>query len=223
MMERWARIRSYAGVFLVASLIALSVRLFLLEDYRIASASMVPNLVKGDLVFVSKSAYNLRLPFSTYELVRFRLPRPGEVVAFTLPGKAGGTFVKRVVALEGDTLEIRRGRVSVNGEPAKYRKIEGAPAADSTRSVASQGAVEWETLEGGTDHLIRVDPRASYGPIVVPKDHFFALGDNRPESVDARVWGPIPLSSLKGRVTYIWLSVDNSGTLRPGRAGTRIP
>jgi len=221
-MAAWGYIKKYFKVFLVASAIALTVRLFVVEDFRIASGSMAPNLLTGDLVLVSKSSFNLRIPFSTYELFRFRLPRRGEIVAFNLPGKGGETYVKRVVAVEGDKLQIKSGQVWVNGNASGYRAIEGSPAA--TRQVAGVSApLFFESFGSGEEHVIRQTTKGDYGPIDIPKGQFFALGDNRPESTDCRSWGPLPLTSLQGRVAYIWLSVDGSGELRTGRAGTALP
>ncbi len=220
-MAFFDRMRSLFGVFMVALVVALGVRVFLLEDYRITSVSMAPNLMTGDLVFVSKSAFNLKLPFSAYELFRFRSPRRGEVIAFNLPGRGSDTYVKRVVAVEGDRLQIKKGEIFLNNAFVKYRKTE-VPAA--LRQVASPPLTQvWESLGEGEEHLIRPDPKGEYGPIDIPKGTFFALGDNRPESLDGRSWGPVPLTALKGRVSYIWLSVDPKGSLRPGRAGTPIP
>ncbi len=221
-MAAWGNIKKYLKVFLAASCIALSVRLFILEDFRIASGSMSPNLLSGDLVLVWKSSFNLRIPFSTYELFRFRLPRRGEIVAFNLPGRGHETYVKRVVAVEGDRLQIKNGQISVNGAAASYRKIEGSPV--PTRQVAGgANPLYFESLSTGEEHVIRMSTAGDYGPIDIPKGQFFALGDNRPESTDCRSWGPLPLTSLQGRVAYIWLSVDGEGELRSGRAGTSFP
>lgn len=222
-MEAFKKIRGYLKVFLVASAFALLVRLFIVEDFRIASPSMEPNLLTGDLVLVSKSAFNLRVPFSTYELFRFRVPRRGEVVAFSLPGRGTDTYVKRVIATEGDKLQIKQGQITINGAPAKYRKVEGSVVPPRQVAGAPASTLFFESFADGEEHLVRLVGKGDYGPIDIPKGQFFALGDNRPESQDSRGWGPLPLTSLKGRVSFIWLSVDGTGELRSGRAGTRLP
>ena len=198
--------RGFVRMFIVATAIALAVRLFVVEDYRIVSDSMAPGLLGGDLVFVSKSAFNLRLPFSTYELARLRTPRRGEVVAFTLPDRGGQTFVKRVVALEGDKVSMRENRLEVNGVFAGYRT-----EADALLETNADGVTY--PVAGGKATA------KDYGPVEIPAGHFFALGDNRADSVDSRSWGPVPLSCLKGRVALVWLSLDDAGHLRRGRAG----
>ena len=108
------RFKSFAIVVVVATAVALSVRLFVIESFRVISHSMVPTLNDGDIVFVSKMAYNMRVPFSTYELLRTGKPKANEVVAFSLPDKGGETFIKRVVGVEGDQVQIRGGKVFIN-------------------------------------------------------------------------------------------------------------
>jgi signal peptidase I len=174
--------------FVIATVTALTVRLFIIEDYRIASDSMQPGLLKGDLILVSKAAFNLRLPFSNFELARTGAPKRSEVVAFTVPDQGADTFIKRVVALAGDKIEIKDGVLWLNGNAQEEN-----------------------------DSIIGKEAMANYGPVDVPAEHFFVLGDNRSESIDSRQWGPIPYSCLKGRVALVWLSVGSEGVLRPQR------
>ena len=159
--------KNVAKSFLIATATALVVRLFVIEDFRISSESMTPNLLKGDLILVSKSAFNLRLPFSSFELFR--------------------------------TLWI-------NGEMAETQES----------SESNQILEKWPS---GRSYQITKgkSPLADYGPVDVPADHFFALGDNRSDSVDSRKWGPVPYSCLKGRVALVWMSVGSSGGVRPSR------
>lgn len=204
------KLRSLLGVFFVATLVALAFRFVLLEDFRISSESMYPTLYHGDLVFVSKSAFNVRLPFTTYQLFTVRQPKRGEVVAFSLPESLLDTFVKRVVALEGDNVSIVDGVLKVNNVPAEYQQA----------NEGSEGKI-WMEQNPWAKYPVRLDrsKKIQYGPVDVPKDHFFALGDNREDSVDSRTWGPIPLSCLKGRVALVWLSVKPAGGLARDRIG----
>lgn len=211
-MKRW--LQSFLGPFAIATVVALLIRLFLIENFRISSDSMFPNLLNGDLVFVSKYDFNLHLPFSTYEIIHFRSPRRSEVVAFTLPDHGTETYVKRVVAVEGDSIAIQKGVVVVNGTPVRYAPFE------ATRPVKN---LVWEELGEGVKYLVEAqDNEKDYGPVNVPNGQFFALGDNRKESGDSRVWGPIPCSCLKGRVALVWLSFDPQGGVRKGRSGLRV-
>ncbi len=186
------RIKFFSRLFLIATLSALLVRLFLVEDYRIKSNSMFPTLWVGDLTFVSKSAFNIRVPFSTYEIIKFKRPDRNEVVAFTLPDKGNDTFVKRVIGLDGDVIAIKNNQLLVNGA------VVPSPFMQDSQLVPD------------------------YGPVDVPKDHFFAMGDNRADSIDSRKWGPVPYSCLKGRVVMVWLSLADNGTLRADRFGTIV-
>lgn len=188
------RSRSLLKLFFMATTAALAVRLFLLEDYRIASNSMSPTLVKGDLVFILKGAFNIRLPFSTYEVFKIRRPARGEIVAFTLPERVLETFVKRVIGIEGDQIEIRQGILYVNNIPYRY-------------SLLKNELSQEESPEGMKYPIFQNSVKIkNFGPIDVPKNHFFALGDNRLESVDSRTWGPIPYSCLKGKLGLVWFS-----------------
>jgi len=149
-------IRYLLGTFLVATILALTIRLFVLEDYRVDSDSMSPNLLMGDYVLVTKFDYALRFPFSTFELLHFRSPRRGEIVAFTLPEEGFATYIKRVVALGGDTIQMKSTVLFINGVAAKY---------EGTKDNALL-----EKFEDGDSYPIKW-PRSSdrdYGPVVVP-------------------------------------------------------
>lgn len=200
------RVRHFLSLFLIATVAALGVRFLILEDFRVSSDSMFPTLLKGDLVFVSKSAFNLRLPFSSYELLSFKSPARGSVVAFTLPERGLDNFVKRVVAVEGDRVMIQNGVLHVNEQPAEY-------------VVQEKGLVEEKTPWGSYHIVWEQEKVKDYGPVDVPKGHFFALGDNRLDSVDSRTWGPVPYSCLRGKVTLVWLSMAANGNILGNRIG----
>lgn len=190
--------KSMINLFLIATGVALLFRAFVIEDYRIASNSMFPNLETGKMIFVSKSSFSLKLPFSSYEIIKFSSPKRSDIVAFSLPGKNQRTYVKRVVAIAGDRVELKNGDLYINGELSKYS--DEAPA---SRLVASaSGMVKSEQILGHEPHKVTVnkDKLPNYGPVDVPPNHFFALGDNRSDSIDSRSWGPVPYSNLKGRV-----------------------
>ena len=181
---------------------------------------MYPNLLSGDLVFVSKFDFNLHLPFSTYEIVRFRRPRHSEVVVFSLPDRGMEGFVKRVVAVEGDKVAIKDGTLVVNGTPVRSQLFNGAVLPSE-----KQFHLSWEEEEPGVKYLIQVPDHKNgkdYGPVDVPTGHFFVLNDNREDLNDSRVWGPIPNSCLKGKVALVWLSVSPTGGIRKDRTGLRV-
>ncbi len=204
------RAKNYVSLFVWATAVALVIRFFLVEDYRIFSDSMAPGLLSGDLIFVSKSNYNVRLPFSSYEIFKIRRPRRGEVVAFALPDTGLDTYVKRVVAIEGDEVAIRNGLLTVNGKPLDVRN-----------GSETSAHLRWESAEKGEPYPIVWEEGQirDYGPVTIPVGHFFVLGDNRVKSVDSRSWGPIPYSCLKGKVSLIWLSLGTNGSWRTERMG----
>jgi len=198
---------SYRRVFVFATLCALFVRLVLLEGFRITSGSMYPTLFAGDLVFVSKSAFNIHVPFSNFALITLRAPERGEVVVFSLPDQSLETMVKRVVASEGDRVAFQDGTLYVNDVAAQYQPLKSRPLYVEKFPWSSYPVQKPEQA-----------PK-DFGPVEVPKGHFFALGDNRTDSVDSRVWGPIPNSCLKGRVALVWLSISSAGKVIRDRIG----
>ena len=198
---------SYRRVFLFATLVALFTRLVLWEGFRITSGSMFPTLHTGDLVFVSKSAFNIHVPFSNFTLVTLRAPEKGEVVIFSLPDHSLETMVKRVIATEGDRVAFQDGVLYVNDIAAEYQPLQTRPLYFEKFPWTSYPVQRTE------------DTMKDFGPVEVPKGHFFVLGDNRAESVDSRAWGPIPTSCLKGRVALVWLSLSSTGKILSDRVG----
>jgi len=201
------KFRYFLGAFILATFVALGVRFLLVENFRVSSDSMKPNLLSGDLLLVSKFNYALRIPFTSIEFYRFRNPTPGEIVLFTLPEFGMETFVKRVIALEGDTVQIKDGVLTVNGETATYD------------SVADSPTLKREHLGKTAERLVLPSRAGDYGPAKVPRGHFFVLGDNRGDSIDSRKWGPVPVSYLRGKAWIVWMSVGPNGSPRTGRIG----
>ncbi len=203
------KVRYFIGAFLLATFVALFARFLLIENFRVSSDSMRPNLVSGDLLLVSKFNYALRIPFTSIEFYRFRNPYPGEVVLFTLPEFGMETYVKRVIALEGDTVQIKDGVLTVNGVQASYG------------DVATTPGTKREILGTQTERLVIPDRNqgGDYGPAKIPRGHFFVLGDNRGESIDSRKWGPVPLSYLRGKAWLVWMSLAPNGSPRVSRVG----
>jgi len=171
--------------------LAIILRGTLIEPYRIPSGSMIPTLRIGDHILVSKLSYGLRLPFVAETLYRYSEPKHGAVVVFTRPddpqteeNESKDNIVKRVVAVGGDTIEVRGNSLIRNGE------------------VVDEPYARWEL--GG-------DPRGNFGPAVVPAGHVFVIGDNRDHSKDARHWRQhfLPLERIKGRALFIYWSWDD--------------
>ncbi len=164
--------------------IALLVRAFFVQAYKIPSSSMEPTLLVGDHILVIKCLYGIRVPFLGKQLIEFSKPKRGEIVVFVYPRDPKKDFIKRVIGLPGERVEIRDKKVLINGRPL-----------DDPWGV-------WER-EGV--------PRPSFGPVTVPEDHYFVMGDNRDNSMDSRYWGFVPKENLIGRAFVIYWSWDSNG------------
>ncbi|MDD3669391.1 MAG: signal peptidase I [Alphaproteobacteria bacterium] len=203
-----------------AALIALGIRSFFLEPYNIPSSSMVPTLLIGDYLFISKWDYGYSrhaFPFSI-PLIPGRIfadaPQRGDVVVFKTPTDNRTDFIKRVIGLPGDAIQVKAGRLHINGaivprafKAKEFWTTEGGSAV-YTRYV--------ETLPNGLEHDIYevsdtiaiVDDTPE---IIVPPDHFFVMGDNRDNSQDSRFWGPVPAGNLVGKARFIFYSNNGAG------------
>ncbi len=213
------------GTLLVAVLVALSVRSCVIEPYRIPSGSMLPTLLIGDHLFVNKFIYGVKIPFTDMRLPAIREPERGDVVVFSvarLPGRIapadqseGGLqerFVKRVVGLPGDEVEVRGSKVWINGEPAPTRDLEQTFRDDFGNELRTLE----ETLRDPGPHLILDDPEKQ-GPHLafeVPEGRYFMMGDNRDYSNDSRRWGTVRLAEMKGPAFIIYWSWDWNGRWR---------
>jgi len=183
--------------------IVLILRTFMFEPFQIPSKSMVPTLRVGDFILVSKSAYGLRLPVIRSKIVDLGSPERGDVVVF-FPPHEERYFIKRLVGLPGDEVRVVAGVVYINGEKMPQAALDDTP--DDDRSVIMR-----EQLKG-TSHQIqkRLSPtRLSLNfTAVVPEGHYFMMGDNRDNSSDSRVWGPVPADRIVGKAFARWLFWD---------------
>lgn len=202
-----------------AGLIAVGIRTFAFEPFNIPSGSMIPTLLVGDYLFVSKYSYgysHFSLPFSP-NLFQGRLlgslPQRGDVAVFKYPRDTSEDYIKRIVGLPGDHIQMRNGLLFINGQQLDRRSAGDYTADDD--GVRMQLHRYIETLPGGRQHPIlkasddeRLDNTPEY---VVPADHVFAMGDNRDNSADSRVMngvGFVPVDNLVGRAEVIFFSVD---------------
>lgn len=205
----------------IACAIALGIRTFLYEPFNIPSGSMKPTLLVGDYLFVSKLSYGysrysmpLSLPLIPGRIL-FTPPERGDVVVFKLPSDNTTDYIKRVVGLPGDTVQVKGGLLHINGEAVKRRRIEDFTAADGGRDIAQF----IETLPNGREHrILELSDRMSADntPIyTVPEGHYFAMGDNRDNSRDSRFpeVGPIPAKNLVGRAEVLFFSHDGTAEL----------
>ena len=201
-----SQVREYAEALLVALLLALVIRTFVVQAFKIPSGSMLPTLQIGDHILVNKFLYGPRLEIpltqiSLGQLPGIRKPKPGDVVVFIWPKDRTKDFIKRVVATEGQTIEVRDRHVFIDGKP-------------------------WDDSHATWMMQQRAGPAGAgdnYGPYTVPKDHVFVMGDNRDQSYDSRFWGPVPLADIKGQALVIYWSWDGGDRwLRWDRLGRLV-
>lgn len=235
----------YAQALFGAIFLAVLIRGFVFEPFKIPSESMVPTLLVGDHIFVKRFAYGLRVPFTKKWLTEFDDPKRGDVVVFSFPEDEDIDFIKRVVGVPGDKVSMVAGQLFVNGGKVEGKDLllEGKMPQDrchmqmskDTESLLAAGfkpypyyknirsfEPELESLPGGVDHLMqrsKVMPIESDFEVTVPPRQFFVLGDNRDQSQDSRFWGFVPRENLKGRAEYIWISLNYEGVDCPSDIG----
>jgi signal peptidase I len=209
--------REWVKPLAIVALVLGSLRSAIADWNDVPSGSMKPTILEGDRVFVNKLAYDLKLPFTTIQLAHWADPERGDIVVLWSPHD-GKRLVKRVVAVPGDRIESRGQRLSVNGQPARYAPLspdairawdlEGLPAASLAVETVSQRthAVMAQFLDA---------PGASFGPVTVPPESYFLMGDHRDNSFDSRSWGFAERSRIVGRATAVVLSLDHDRYYRP--------
>jgi len=177
--------QEYSEAFVVAVILAILIRALFIQAFKIPSGSMEPTLLVGDHILVNKLIYGVRIPFTEARWPQFVFPRRGDVIVFVYPEDRTKDFIKRVVAIGNDTVEIRNKKVIVNGQ-----EVDDPYAYRGDRTV----------LPGN------VSPRDNMGPVTVPPEHLFVMGDNRDFSHDSRFWGFVPASDVKGKAFLIYYS-----------------
>lgn len=178
-------VKEYVEPIVIAILIALFIRSFVVQAFKIPSSSMEPTLLIGDHILVNKFIYGIRIPFTGVKLFQWNHPKRGDVIVFIYPNDPSKDFIKRVIAVEGERVDIVKDKVLING-----KEIEDPWGVYSDRP-------DWTRFPGST---------GKYEHVVVPKGHVFVLGDNRDNSADSRVWGFVPLRDIKGKAFIIYFS-----------------
>ncbi|QDK36833.1 signal peptidase I [Bdellovibrio sp. NC01] len=202
-MTRW---REYFLTLLIAVLFALFVRTYVVTAYKVPTGSMQPTLKPGDFIFSSRMSYGLEIPF-TSKKVDTSFPERGDLVVFSYPNQPEINYVKRVVGLPGDRVQVKQGRLILNEEPFEYEKAELAKR-DNPNSELFDIYTEKSKLSSWPVIFQKQAEDKDFGPIVVPPGEVFLLGDNRDASDDSRYWGTVPATQVLGKVVLIWLSLD---------------
>ena len=193
----------------VAVILFLLIRTFLVQTFTITSGSMIPTLLVGDWLMISKVTYGPQIPFTHKRLPGFRQPRLGDIVVFRPPTEPDLDVVKRVAAVGGDTIQMRAGQFYRNGKLADGRNIiHTDPNDDQTHPW-----MVWQR-----QYVIGIDPasyqpsRDNWGPLVVPRGMLWVMGDNRDDSLDSRYWGFLDPGRVEGNVMFIYYSYDSDST-----------
>lgn len=178
-------IREYAESIVIAVVMALIIKTFVIQAFKIPSGSMIPTLKIGDHILVNKFIYGTKLPFTDRVIIPLKRPNRGDIIVFKFPDDEKKDFIKRVIGLPGDSVEIKGKKVYINGN-----LIEDAYAVHSDPMLYPAG----------------IQPRDNYGPLTVPQDSYFVMGDNRDFSLDSRYWGFVKLNKIKGKAFIIYWS-----------------
>ncbi|TAN43439.1 MAG: signal peptidase I [Nitrospirae bacterium] len=196
------KVWEYVKAICTALILALIIRTYIVQAFKIPSGSMIPTLLVGDHLLVNKFIYGTPLPFSDKRVLLFSSPKRGDIIVFKYPEDPSRDFIKRVIATEGDVVEQRDKKVYVNSDPLKE------PYAQYT---------DKSIRDGGSD------PRDNFGPYLVPKNKFFVMGDNRDQSYDSRFWGYVDIKEIRGKAFILYWSWDSDKTMpRFGRIGNLI-
>ena len=198
-------VREYAEAIVVAMLLAFAIRVFVVQAFKIPSGSMIPTLLIGDHILVSKLSYGLQWPtdcklqwnfppvncYTSSNVMPFGKPQRGDVIVFRFPEDEEKDFIKRIVGTPGDTVQIRNKQVLVNGELLDDRTF--------TQRI-DPGIID-----------STINPRDNFGPVTVPEGSYFVMGDNRDQSLDSRFWGYVREEKIRGKAFRIYWSWSGHG------------
>lgn len=197
-----SKMQEYIEAIIIAILIAVFIRTFVIQAYKIPSRSMVPTLLVGDHLLVNKFIYGVKIPYFRKTIIPITDPQRGDIVVFIYPNDRSKDFIKRVIGVAGDTIEIKNKKIFINGK--EYTDTYGI----YSDSVIYPGSMQ---------------PRDNFGPVTVPPKSLFVMGDNRDESADSRYWGFVELNDVEGKAFIIywsWNSEDQN--LRWKRIGNLL-
>lgn len=185
MIKSKSKFVEYAEAIIIAILIAFFIRTFIVQAFKIPSGSMKPTLLIGDHILVNKFIYGVKIPFIRKNLISISEPKRGDVIVFIYPEDRSKDFIKRVIGVGDDTIEIRNKKIFLNGLPFQD----------------THGVYVDDFIIPGT-----IQPRDNFGPMTVPKGAVFTMGDNRDQSYDSRFWGVVDLKDVLGKAFIMYWS-----------------
>lgn len=200
--KKTSKLWEYTKAIGLALILALFIRAYFVQAFKIPSGSMIPTLLIGDHLLVNKFIYGTKIPFSDGKILILRKPERGDIIVFRFPHEPDRDFIKRIVAVEGDTIEGKNKEIFLNGKKLSE------PYAQHT---------DIYLITGGRE------PRDNFGPLAVPKDMYFVMGDNRDQSFDSRYWGFVSSKDIRGKAFILYWSWDDGEKFpRFGRIGNLI-
>lgn len=194
--SRW---RDYTESLIIALILALIIRALVVQAFSIPSSSMEPTLLVGDYLLVNKFAYGIRNPFTNRVWIPLGTPKRGDVVVFIYPQDPSKDYIKRVIGLPGDRIQIINKKLYLNGQVTQIPPASEDPGAPRAIYLEPE---------------ITPTERDNFGPVVVPENSYFVMGDNRDRSYDSRFWGFVPMDALRGRAFIIYFSWGGAGQPR---------
>lgn len=214
----------YAKSFFPVILVVFLVRSFIVEPFKIPSGSMMPTLLAGDYILVNKFTYGLRVPILNNTFIEMNKPSRGDVFVFHYPPDPSIDYIKRVVGLPGDKIRYQDKRLTINGQPLEVKEVGDYEYVMSGLNImlAKQyreqlGQVQHDILVhdviGNYENLSIGNQFANNEEVEVPPGHYLAMGDNRDNSSDSRVWGFVPERNLVGKAFFIWMNFDQGSRI----------
>ncbi len=214
----------YAKSFFPVILVVFLVRSFIVEPFKIPSGSMMPTLLAGDFILVNKFTYGLRVPILNNTFIEMKHPERGDVFVFHYPPDLSVDYIKRVVGLPGDKIRYQDKQLTINGQPLAVQNVGDYEYVMSGLNIMT--AKQYREQLGAVQHDILVhDVLGNYEAdaigakfandeeVVVPAGHYLAMGDNRDNSSDSRVWGFVPEGNLVGKAFFIWMNFDQGSRI----------
>lgn len=198
MNPRWQKVlKEYVEALAIALVLALFIRTFVIQAFKIPSESMVETLLVGDHLLVNKFSYGVKLPFTEKVLLKVGDPAHGDVIVFEYPENRDLDYIKRIVGLPGDVIELKSNVLYRNGQKVDepYKRVDPTPV---------PGA------------------KITFGPVTVPADQYFVMGDNRDHSQDSRYWGFVPREYIRGKAWVLYWSWAGGADIRWNRLGNVI-
>ncbi len=183
----------------IAIILAIIIRTFVIQTFKIPSGSMMNTLFPGDFLFVNKFIYGTRFPFSNKKILVLRKPERGDIIVFKYPVDHKRNFIKRCIGLPGETIEIKNKQVYVNGKPL----VEAYVVFSDSRLYSNSAYLSDDERK-----------RDNYGPIIVPDNAYFMMGDNRDNSLDSRFWGFLPEKDIRGKALVLYWPARRIGLIK---------